>query len=61
MAMVLVWDSFGGTVAGAQATTLNGALLADTAGTGGLGTSITLTSATDFTTWRNRRNDRCGR
>ena len=41
---------FGGTVAGAQATTLNGALLADTAGTGGLGTSITLTSATDFTT-----------
>ena len=41
---------FGGTVAGAQATTLNGLLLADTAGTAGLGTSITLTSATDFTT-----------
>ena len=41
---------FGGTVAGAQATTLNGALLADTAGTGGLGTSISLTSATGFAT-----------
>jgi hypothetical protein len=42
--------NFGGTVAGAQATTLNGLLLADTAGTAGSGTSITLTSATGFPT-----------
>ena len=41
---------FGGTVAGAQATTLNGALNADTAGTGGVGTTIALTSATGFPT-----------
>ena len=36
-------SQYGGTVQGAQTTTLNGALLADTAGTGGSGTSITLT------------------
>ena len=40
--------SFGGTVSGAVTTTLNGALLDDTAGTGGSGTSITLTSTTNF-------------
>ena len=39
-----------GTVAGAQTTTLNGALLDDTAGTGGSGTSITLTSTANFPT-----------
>jgi len=39
---------FGGTVAGAQTTTLNGLLLADTNGTAGSGTSITLTSVTGF-------------
>ena len=41
------WD---GTVTGAVTTTLNGALLNDTAGTGGSGTSITLTSTTGFPT-----------
>ena len=40
--------SWGGEAAGAIATTLNGALLNDTAGTGGSGTSITLTSTTNF-------------
>ena len=40
--------SFGGQVSGAQTTTLNGLLQNDTAGTGGSGTSITLTSATGF-------------
>jgi len=39
---------WGGTITGAQQTTLNGALLPDTAGTGGIGTSITLTSTTGF-------------
>ena len=43
-------SQYGGTVQGAQTTTLNGALLADTAGTGGSGTSITLTSVTGFPT-----------
>ena len=43
-------SQYGGTVQGAQTTTLNGALLADTAGTGGSGTSITLTSTTGFPT-----------
>jgi len=42
--------NYGGTVSGAQQTTLNGALLPDTAGTGGAGTSITLTSVTGFPT-----------
>jgi len=37
-----------GTVSGEATTTLNGALLDDTAGTGGSGTSITLTDATQF-------------
>jgi hypothetical protein len=40
--------SWNGTVSGAATTTLNGALLDDTAGTGGSGTSITLTDATQF-------------
>ena len=40
--------SWGGEAAGAITTTLNGALLNDTAGTGGSGTSITLTSTTNF-------------
>jgi hypothetical protein len=40
--------SWGGEAAGAITTTLNGALLDDTAGTGGSGTSITLTSTTNF-------------
>ena len=39
---------WGGTITGALQTTLNGALLADTAGTGGIGTSITLTSTAGF-------------
>jgi hypothetical protein len=39
---------YSGTVAGEVDTTLNGALLADTAGTGGVGTSVTLTSTTGF-------------
>ena len=42
--------NYGGTVSGVTTTTLNGALLADTAGTGGSGTSITLTSASGFPT-----------
>tara|TARA_R110000787_G_scaffold82635_1_gene178481 strand:- start:404 stop:2578 length:2175 start_codon:yes stop_codon:yes gene_type:complete len=37
---------YGGTISGAVTTTLNGALLDDAAGTGGTGTSITLTSVT---------------
>ena len=43
-------SQYGGTVQGSQTTTLNGALLADTAGTGGSGTAITLTSVTGFPT-----------
>ena len=39
---------WGGTVSGEATTTLNGALLDDTAGTGGSGTSITLTDASLF-------------
>jgi len=39
---------FGGNILGSLTTTLNGALLNDTAGTGGSGTSITLTSTTGF-------------
>lgn len=39
---------WGGQIGAAQATTLNGALLSDTAGTGGSGTTITLTSGTGF-------------
>jgi hypothetical protein len=39
---------YGGTVSGEATTTLNGALLDDTAGTGGSGTSITLTDASQF-------------
>ena len=42
--------NYGGTISGVQQTTLNGALNADTAGTGGVGTSITLTSTTGFPT-----------
>jgi len=42
--------NFGGTVSGVATTTLNGALNADTAGTGGSGTAITLTSVTGFPT-----------
>ena len=38
------------TVSGVATTTLNGALNADTAGTGGSGTAITLTSVTGFPT-----------
>jgi hypothetical protein len=41
-------SQYGGTVQGAQTTTLNGALLADTAGTGGLGTAVTVVSTTGF-------------
>jgi len=41
---------YGGTVAGALTNTLNGALLADTAGTGGSGTVINITSNTGFPT-----------
>ena len=41
---------FGGKVLGSVTTTLNGALLNDTAGTGGSGTSITLTDTTGFPT-----------
>ena len=40
--------SWGGEDASALTTTLNGALLNDTAGTGGSGTSITLTDASQF-------------
>ena len=39
---------WGGNILGSITTTLNGALLNDTAGTGGSGTSITLTSTTGF-------------
>jgi len=42
--------SWGGEVANPQTTTLNGALGDNTAGTGGSGTSITLTSSTGFPT-----------
>jgi hypothetical protein len=42
--------NFGGTVSGVVANDLDGALLDDTAGTGGSGTSITLTSTTGFPT-----------
>jgi hypothetical protein len=42
--------NYGGNVSGVATTTLNGALLADTAGTGGSGTAITLTSVTGFST-----------
>ena len=38
MDMVLVYDNYGGNVSGVATTTTNGALLADTAGTGGSGT-----------------------
>ena len=41
---------YGGTVGGAQLTTLNGALLADTAGTGGSGTTINVVSNSGFPT-----------
>ncbi len=40
--------SWGGEDTSARTTTLNGALLDDTAGTGGSGTSITLTDASQF-------------
>ena len=43
-------STWGGSVASALTTTLNGALLDDTAGTGGSGTSITLTSTVNFPT-----------
>jgi hypothetical protein len=43
-------SQWGGTVTSPQTTTLNGALNADSAGTGGTGTSITLTSVTGFPT-----------
>ena len=42
--------NFGVTVYGVQTTSLNGALLDDANGTGGVGTSITLTSASGFPT-----------
>jgi len=41
---------YSGTVAGEVDTTLDGALLADTAGTGGSGTSVTLADTTGFPT-----------
>ena len=41
---------YGGTVQGAATTALNGALLADTAGTGGSGTAVTVVSTTGFPT-----------
>jgi len=41
---------YGGTVSNAQLTTLNGALLADTAGTGGSGTVINVVSNSGFPT-----------
>ena len=41
---------YGGSVTGAQTNDLDGALLNDTNGTGGAGTSITLTSTTGFPT-----------
>ena len=42
--------NYGGTVSGVTTTTLDGTLLADTAGTGGSGTAITLTSTSGFPT-----------
>ena len=42
--------NYGGTITGAQTNDLDGALLNDTNGTGGAGTSITLTSTTGFPT-----------
>jgi hypothetical protein len=42
-------NTFGGTTTPTVSTTLNGALLDDTYGTGGSGTDIVLTSATGFT------------
>ena len=41
---------WGGNILGSITTTLNGALLDDANGTGGTGTSITLTSTTGFPT-----------
>ena len=41
-------SQYGGTVQGAQTTTLNGALFADTAGTGGSVTAVTVVSTTGF-------------
>ena len=41
-------SQYGGTVQGSQTTTLNGALFADTAGTGGSGTAVTVVSTTGF-------------
>ena len=41
-------SQYGGTVQGAQTTTLNGSLNADTAGTGGTGTAVTVVSTTNF-------------
>jgi hypothetical protein len=43
-------SQYGGTVSAPQTTTLNGALLNDANGTGGSGTSITLTSTLNFPT-----------
>ena len=43
-------SQYGGTVQGAQTTTLNGSLNADTAGTGGTGTAVTVVSTTNFPT-----------
>ena len=40
--------NYGGTVTGAATTTLNGSLNADTAGTGGSGTAVTVVSTTGF-------------
>ena len=40
--------NYGGTITGVSQTTLNGALLADTAGTGGAGTAVTVVSTTGF-------------
>ena len=42
--------NYGGTITGALTNDLDGALNADTAGTGGSGTSVTLTSSTGFPT-----------
>ena len=42
--------NYGGTITGAQTNDLDGALLNDTNGTGGAGTSISLTSTTGFPT-----------
>ena len=40
--------NYGGTITGVVQTELNGSLNADTAGTGGLGTAVTVDSTTDF-------------